>query len=369
MFNKEEQVAVGAGDSGGLADEVSSGGWEVHEVGVGSGKRMMLHAGAMHVIEESLARIAESEVPVLLQGESGVGKEVLARQLHLKSRRAHKPFLKINCAALPGELLESELFGYDRGAFTGAFRNTAGKFELADGGTVLLDEIGDMDVRLQAKLLHVLQDGEYQRLGGSHLVRVDVRIMAATHCDLEEAAEQGRFRQDLFYRLNVICIRIPPLRERREEIPVLVHHFLAKHVCPGVREPEIPPRLMKAFLQYDWPGNIRELENAIQRLIVLNDSQALEDEVVQAQKRLAQERPAAFRAAACAGGRTEAVEHRGSAFEEAERTKRGLEAMAISDALRTTAGNRKRAAELLGVKYKALLYRMKKLELGGREEF
>lgn len=327
-----------------------------------------MHAGAMHVIQESLARIAESDVPVLLQGESGVGKEVLARQLHLKSRRAHKPFLKINCAALPAELLESELFGYDRGAFTGAFRTTPGKFEVSDGGTILLDEIGDMDVRLQAKLLHVLQDSEYQRLGGSHLVKVDVRIMAATHCDLDEAVDRGQFRQDLYYRLNVICIRIPPLRERREEIPALVRHFLLKHACSDAREPEVPRRLIEAFLQYDWPGNIRELENSIQRLIVLNDAELIAEEVLAAQRRLAQERPAALHAVACADGRGTAGERQPSLFEQAERTKRGLEAMAIADALRTTAGNRKRAAELLGVKYKALLYVMKKLGLNGREE-
>lgn len=368
MLNKEERVQGGVSANGTIRNGLAPPEWDHVPLEEAAAEQLEFHPGAMHVIRESLARIAESDVPVLLQGESGVGKEVLARQLHLKSRRAGKAFLKINCAALPGELLESELFGYERGAFTGAFRTTAGKFELADGGTVLLDEIGDMDVRLQAKLLHVLQDSEYQRLGGGHMVRVNVRIMAATHCDLEEAVEQGRFRHDLFYRLNVICIRIPPLRERREEIPALVRHFLAKHAGPAMPEPEVSQRLMDAFLRYDWPGNIRELENVIQRLIVLNDGEALLEEVLQAQKRLSAERPVALRSAACVGGRVETVERRGSAFEEAEKTKRGLEAMAISEALRATAGNRKRAAELLGVKYKALLYRMKKLELGGRAE-
>jgi two-component system response regulator AtoC len=322
----------------------------------------------MQIIQDSLTRIAQSDVPVLLQGESGVGKEVLARQLHLQSRRARKPFLKINCAALPAGLLESELFGYERGAFTGAFRTTPGKFEVADGGTILLDEIGDMDVRLQAKLLHVLQDCEYQRLGGSRLVKADVRIMAATHRDLEEAADRGQFRQDLYYRLNVICIRIPPLRERREEIPALVRHFLLKHAGPDGRPPEVPPRLMEAFLHYDWPGNIRELENSIQRLIVLNDAGLITEEILSAQRRLAQERPAPLRAAACAAAGAAAAEPRRSLFEQAERTKRGLEAMAIAEALRATAGNRKRAAELLGVNYKALLYIMKKLGLNRQAE-
>jgi two-component system response regulator AtoC len=321
----------------------------------------------MQVILESLPRIAESDVAVLFQGESGVGKEVLARQLHALSHRAQNPFLKINCAALPAELLESELFGYERGAFTGAFRMTAGKFELANGGAILLDEIGDMDIRLQAKLLHVLQDGEYQRLGGGKTVRVDVRILAATHHDLEEAVERGEFRQDLFYRLNVIRVRIPPLRDRREEIPALVRHFLDKHGYAARPGPELTGRLMHAFLHYDWPGNIRELENAIQRLIVLDDADVVAGEFEQAQRRLALDRPPALRAAAaCAESSQDAALHHNSAFEEAELAKRGMEALAIEEALRATAGNRKRAAELLGVKYKALLYRMKKLELNGR---
>ncbi|HOK46529.1 MAG TPA: sigma-54 factor interaction domain-containing protein, partial [Bryobacteraceae bacterium] len=158
------------------------------------------------------------DVPVVLRGETGVGKEVLAREIHARSPRAQKPLLKINCAAVPLELLESELFGYERGAFTGALKSTPGKFETADGGTILLDEIGDMDFKLQAKLLHVLQDGEFQRLGGRETIRVDVRILAATHCDLERAVQEGRFREDLFYRLNVISLAIPPLRERKDEI-------------------------------------------------------------------------------------------------------------------------------------------------------
>lgn len=348
-----------------------SAGCAAEGVGAEQEGRLEVHEGGMHLIRESLARIAESDVPVLLQGESGVGKEVLARQLHARSHRAEKAFLKINCAALPAELLESELFGYERGAFTGAFRATPGKFELADGGTVLLDEIGDMDVRLQAKLLHVLQDSEYQRLGGGRMVRVNVRIMAATHCNLEEAVESGQFRQDLFYRLNVICVRIPPLRERREEIPALVRHFLLKHTCPGTATPEIPARMMRAFLQYEWPGNIRELENAIQRLLVLKDAEAVAEEYEHAQRRMATGRPTALRAVAGGDGHGEVAvpyEH-GSAFAEAERAKWGMEAVAIEDALRATAGNRKRAAALLGVKYKALLYRMKKLEMGGREAY
>ncbi len=309
----------------------------------------------------SFRRIALSDVPVLLQGESGVGKEVLARQLHQHSRRAVKPFVKINCAALPSELLESELFGYERGAFTGAFKSTQGKFELAEGGTLLLDEIGDMDIRLQAKLLHVLQDNEFLRLGGMKTVQVNVRVLAATHCDLQQAMEDGRFRQDLYYRLNVISIRIPPLRERKDEIPALVRFFMQKHGIPGAAEEEISPGLLGSFLEYDWPGNIRELENTIQRLLVLRDPEVLIRELAR-NRRLHEAKPAP-NGRVQVDERLDLPESSGSSslFEQAERAISDLEAQAIREALWTTRGNRKKAAGILGVKYKALLYKMKKL--------
>jgi two-component system, NtrC family, response regulator AtoC len=192
----------------------------------------------MDEIEAALEQIAISDVPVLLQGETGVGKEVLARRLHASSKRTGMPLVKLNCAALPSELIESELFGYERGAFTGAFKATPGKFELANNGTVLLDEIGDMDLKLQAKLLQVLQDQEFHRLGGTEVIRVDMRVIAATHRDLEAAIAQGTFREDLYYRLSIISILIPPLRERRSEIMPLTEHFLEKHSIPTV-----PPSL------------------------------------------------------------------------------------------------------------------------------
>src|SRR5262249_43277096 len=200
------------------------------------------NSGAMRKIESRLAQIGASDVPVLLQGETGAGKEVLARRLHAFSSRADKPFLKLNCAALPSELVESELFGYERGAFTGAFKSTPGKFEMANGGTILLDEIGDMDFRLQAKLLQVLQDREFHRLGTAETVKVNVRVMAATHCDLETAIRDGRFREDLFYRLNVVTIQVPPLRERQDEILPLFKHFAEKYGDDGV-EVELTPKL------------------------------------------------------------------------------------------------------------------------------
>ena len=210
-------------------------------------------------LDTLLESISGSDVPVLMQGETGVGKEMLARQIHARSSRSHKPFLKLNCAALPAELVESELFGYDRGAFTGAFKNNSGKFEMADGGTILLDEIGDMDVRIQAKLLQVLQDKEFIRLGSKESTHVDVRVIAATHCDLEKAITDGRFREDLYYRLNVVNIVIPSLRERKDEIIPLAEYFLNKHGIPGMEQPEILPVLREALLNHDWPGNIREL--------------------------------------------------------------------------------------------------------------
>jgi two-component system, NtrC family, response regulator AtoC len=229
----------------------------------------------MLAISEALRKTASWNVPVVLRGESGVGKEVLARELHLLSPRASKEFVKINCVALPSELLESELFGYERGAFTGAFRAKPGKFELADGGTILLDEIGDMDLKLQAKLLQVLQDGEVHRLGGKEPVRVDVRVLVATHRDLERSIAEGNFREDLYYRLNVVSIEVPPLRERKDEILPLAEHFLEKHCQSDIAPPALTEDLKMAFLQHDWPGNVRELENVVRRYLVFEDAPSL----------------------------------------------------------------------------------------------
>lgn len=313
-------------------------------------------------MEAMLDRIGASDVPVLLQGETGVGKEVLARQLHARSHRARKPFLKVNCAALPSELIESELFGYERGAFTGAFRNKPGKFELADGGTILLDEIGDMDFRLQAKLLHVLQDSEFERLGGREPVRVDVRVMAATHCDLEAAVREGRFRADLYYRLNVITIKIPPLRERRDEILELAEFLLKKHTPPGERPPSLTAPLRQALLAYDWPGNVRELENVMRRYLVLRDADMVARELsVRTLTRAPALSPQSAPAQPAAGNG-----HNGSLLEKVDEAKREAERETILSALNATHWNRKRAAQLLGVDYKALLYRMKKLGIGDR---
>jgi two-component system response regulator AtoC len=225
-------------------------------------------------------RIADTDVPVLLLGESGVGKEVIAREIHERSRRRNRPFIKINCAALPAELLESELFGHERGAFTGATAEKPGKFELADQGTIFLDEIGEMAIRLQAKLLQVLQDEEFFRVGGKKSVRVDSRVVVATNRELEREIELGNFREDLYYRLNVVAIRIAPLRERREDILPLVEYFLQKY---GRRYKnavaELPQEVLRAFVEYEWPGNVRELENMVRRMVVLKDPMIALDEI------------------------------------------------------------------------------------------
>ncbi|HYX92322.1 MAG TPA: sigma 54-interacting transcriptional regulator [Myxococcaceae bacterium] len=236
------------------------------------GRQLIYLSSAMRRAKALVDQIADTDVPVLLLGESGVGKEVVAREIHARSRRRNRPFIKVNCAALPAELLESELFGHERGAFTGATAEKPGKFELAHHGTIFLDEIGEMAIRLQAKLLQVLQDEEFFRVGGKKSVRVDSRVVVATNRELEREIEVGNFREDLFYRLNVVSIRIAPLRERKEDIRPLVEFFLRKYGRKYRNGgAELSPEVMTAFLEYDWPGNVRELENMVRRLVVLND--------------------------------------------------------------------------------------------------
>jgi two-component system, NtrC family, response regulator AtoC len=234
--------------------------------------RMLGVSAAMRRVEALLDRVADADVPILITGESGVGKDVVARELHARSSRRDRVFVKINCAALPESLLESELFGYERGAFTGAQRAKPGQFELANGGTLFLDEIGEMPAPLQAKLLQALQDGEFYRVGGQKKVKVDVRVIVATNVNLERAILEGRFREDLYYRLNVVQVRIPPLRERREDIPILLSQFIERYGRRyGRSANDVPPEVVQRFLAYDWPGNVRELENLVRRLMVLRD--------------------------------------------------------------------------------------------------
>ncbi len=227
---------------------------------------------AIKRIYELIEKVSNSDSTVLILGESGTGKELVAKNIHFKSARAEKPFIPVNCGAIPTELLESELFGHEKGAFTGAVTSRIGRFELADGGTIFLDEIGEMQPILQVKLLRVLQERSFERIGGIKTVNVDVRIVAATNQNLEEAVAAGRFREDLFYRLNVIPLHIPPLRERTEDIPPLCDYFIEKHSRRFGRNPiRLTDDAMKIFIGYHWPGNVRELENTVERLLVLKD--------------------------------------------------------------------------------------------------
>ena len=223
----------------------------------------------MRAIMQEIAQAARSRSTVLLRGESGTGKELVARALHRFSERSQQPFVKLNCAALPESLLESELFGHERGAFTGAVKTRRGRFELADHGTLFLDEIGDISLATQIKLLRVLQERRLSALGGSRSLTVDVRIIAASNADLEEAVRTRRFREDLYYRLHVVPIVLPPLRERREDIPLLVGHFLQRFNAENRKALKISSPAMDLLVGYDWPGNVRELENCIERMVVM----------------------------------------------------------------------------------------------------
>ena len=234
---------------------------------------------AMRQVFDLIQRVADSDSTILILGESGTGKELVARTIHYNSPRRNRPLIPINCAAIPEGLLESELFGHEKGAFTGATHLRVGRFEQADGGTLFLDEIGEMSPALQAKLLRVLQYKEFERVGGTRTIRVNVRIIAATHRNLEELVAQGRFREDLFYRINVIPIHIPPLRERKEDIPLLLEHFLAHfNRIKGKHLQGFSPEAMRYLLDYSWPGNIRELENLVERLVILKGEGIVEVE-------------------------------------------------------------------------------------------
>src|SRR5438477_958440 len=305
-------------------------------------------------IKEIAKHVADTDVPVLISGESGVGKEVLARYIHTHSARHDKPFVKVNCAALPNDLLESELFGYERGAFTGALHEKPGKFELADKGTLLLDEIGEMTPHLQAKLLHVLQDSEYSRLGGKRTVRVDARVLASTNVNLEEHVANGKFREDLYFRLNVIRVNIPPLRERREDIPILCNYFLTRYRdrYKSTVE-EIAPSLLDSFLRYDWPGNIRQLENAVKRYLILPEMNLNLSELKDQQGNAA---PVP----------TKPKEDNMSLKDVATRAAEHAEKELVLRVLEETSWNRKQAARRLNICYKAMLNKLKRWQIDNR---
>jgi two-component system, NtrC family, response regulator AtoC len=309
----------------------------------------------MQPIRDLVSKVAATNTTVLVRGESGVGKEVVARALHKASPRAQKQFLKVNCAALSGELLESELFGHEKGAFTGAYRQKPGKFEAADGGTLLLDEIGEMPLRLQAKLLHVLQDGEFSRVGGEKIIDTDVRLIASTNRDLEAAMRVHQFREDLYYRLNVIEIRIPPLRERREEIPPLTEDFRRRFNTQYGRAVEIPQETVRVFLDYHWPGNIRELENAVKRIVVLGSARPVHQEIV---ANLGRGMKPAAPNATVAANTMATTDTMISLKDIARQAARDAERVAIKEVLDRVHWNRAKAARLLQISYKALLYKI-----------
>ena len=311
----------------------------------------------MQEIQSRLAQIAGSDAPVLIQGETGSGKEIIARELHAQSARAAKPLRKLNCAALPPELVESELFGYERGAFTGAFQKKAGLFETADGGTILLDEIGDMELRLQAKLLQVLQDQEFHRVGGRDTIHVDVRIMAATHRNLEGAILERTFREDLYYRLNVINLQVPALRERREDILAIAQFLIHKHSSKDGPAPALTAELKQTMRNYHWPGNVRELENFIRKLMIFRDCGSLTRELEAKAARTPVWQPAAVEQKPLPEVR---LVDDSSIMEQVMKSKDQAEADAILAALNSTRWNRKQAAARLKIGYKALLYKMKK---------
>ncbi len=330
----------------------------------------------MEEVKNTIEQVADTTATVLIRGESGTGKEVVARMIYGQSGRGDKSFVKVNCAAIPHELLESELFGYEPGAFTGANRQKLGKFDLANLGTLFLDEVSEMHPALQAKLLHVLQDGGFSRLGGKRDISVNVRVLAATNKPLERAVQEGSFREDLFYRLNVITIHIPPLRERREEIPVFLHFFLRKYSeFYGKQPPPFSDYALARMMEYTWPGNIRELENLVKRYVIVGNEQQIIRE-------LSTHKPivsslSAMPEASAPGGKAGSDHGQGAAIpitagkgdgvgpsllEIGRKAAMDAEREAIQRVLTQTRWNRRQAAKILKISYKALLNKLKLME-------
>jgi transcriptional regulator with PAS, ATPase and Fis domain len=332
----------------------------------------------MEEVKNTIEQVADTTATVLIRGESGTGKEVVARMVYAQSGRFDKPFVKVNCAAIPHELLESELFGYEPGAFTGANRQKLGKFDLANSGTLFLDEVSEMHPALQAKLLHVLQDGGFSRLGGKRDISVDVRVLAATNKQLEQAVQDGTFREDLFYRLNVITIHIPPLRERREEILVFLDYFLRKYSeFYGKQPAPFSDSAIGCMMEYGWPGNIRELENLVKRYVIVgNEAQIIREMSVRkpivsrtpetgpvTDARDNGHRPSPTSGAIPINSAKGAIDPDApSLLEIGRRAALSAEREAIERVLTQTRWNRRQAAKILKISYKALLNKLKAME-------
>jgi two-component system response regulator AtoC len=314
----------------------------------------------MRQVRDIIEQVADTDITVLVRGESGTGKELVARTIFQLSSRRDRPFVKVNCAALPSELLESELFGFEKGAFTGAQKRKLGKFEYANQGTIFLDEISEMHPNLQAKLLQVLQDGEFSRLGGEADVHVDTRIIAATNRNLEEAVADASFREDLYYRLNVVTVHMPPLRERRDSVPLLVDRFLSKNNEQyGKSVKHLSNETMDVFMRYHWPGNVRELENMVRRMVVLGNEQAVLEDISlrgpEPEKSEASSGLLDFEGLGVELDKGESIDLKAIS----RRAAQVAEKRVIERVLLQTRWNRKEAAERLQISYKALLYKMK----------
>ncbi len=313
--------------------------------------RIVGQGPAMQQIYKTVGRVAGSEATVLVTGETGTGKELIANVVHTNSTRRAGPLIKVNCAALPDTLLESELFGHEKGAFTSAEKQRKGRFELAHNGTIFLDEVGELSLTAQRKLLRVLQEGEFERVGGTATIKVDVRVITATNRDLEEEVHKGNFREDLFYRLNVINIHMPPLRERKEDIPLLIEHFLDKYRYSPTSSPtRISDEAMEKLVQYDWPGNVRQLENEIARAVVLSQGKIITSQLLSLEP-----------------GRTS------SQIDVAQQVRKGVplsdllheaEQMALTEALRQCDGDHRQAAQRLGMSLATLQGKLKEFSIG-----
>jgi len=336
----------------------------------GDGDRPPLvgQSAAIRAVYDVIAKVADSPSTVLISGESGTGKELVAQALHRGSSRRDKPLIKVNCAAIPKDLVESELFGYEKGAFTGAVGSKPGRFELADGGTLLLDEIGEVPVEMQVKLLRALQESEFERVGGIRTIRVDVRLIAATNRDLKALIAEGRFREDLYYRLNVVPIALPPLRERKEDIPALAQHFVEKYDRRlGKKVERVDDEAMEVLLAYAWPGNIRELENLMERSVLFADGPLIT--ASQLPESLRERAPTAPTPVAAVGPIGAIAAPSGASMKEIVRQAQAeLERELISRALEETAGNVTRAAKRLQISRKSLQVKMKELGLRGADD-